>query len=1416
MENKATTFEKGLNKDASPIKQPKSTYRFALNSVLETSTGNISDVSSEEGNVICSELNEGDIIKGFVILDDNSKVLFIKNTITDTNTIYLEDTNCKLTTVMSSACFGWDDSLRIDAQYRLYKGCERVIYFTDGDNPIYRINLDSLIDYVPSSVINDNTIPSNSDKINYTNANDAWECNLFRLDRDELYPSIDIESIRNSGGSLEVGTYQFAIRYLDNDLNPTQWLFITNPVPIVFQNTNTNYFNIRGGIAGDGTTESTGGDQNLPPTNKSINLLISNIDTRYSYYQLAVLQSTDTINKTSQVYIKPEVNITSDIDEYLFVGKNSNEDIAATLEEILAQRASIYTAKHLHQNNNRLILSNVSDKNYDWSRFQIKASQIGSKYVTEALEKEVYTESVKSDKGYYYNRTYMRDEVYAFAIVWVFKNGQESPAFHIPGRPINWNPVNNTSLPSDWDTEIIEPQEDSAPNIVNFRFLPEDEQESHVRWRSYNTAYSFGDGTGLMSYYQIDNVYPDIRDCNGNSIWGVDIKGDELANRKIRHHKFPNSALEKYQDWDNIYPIGVEFFNIESPEEYANDIQGYYIVREQRTEVNKTIYDKGILDNTLRLTGEDRWIYLRSGTTLDNNGSFADFELKVFHSPRTYINRDFLRGNYLNIEGGWSTFLNQTLSTRVSQWTGQNSEVEALVMWHDFDSPNFASDYFVSTRLISEARYCDRMPGRVNDNEPVRVEIDGKAFFNYLASTHVYLNAIHADLVTFHMIYASNKVYKDVYTNLFNLKYIKTHSNIISSSTSNSGSVYGGDTFISKMDITFQDFDVSRTLLTAYVESEINMDLRHGTDDVIIGEVFTGDFFAFGATNPLSNLSMDIDTYMFRHQAEDLQEYIESGVTARDFVCEDPLEYNIDFSRTNDQRVYFPIPNGYDYCSDCINEYPYRIYYSERSFQEETVDNYLAILPNNYSDIMGDQGPITNMFVDKDRLFVHSNKALWNIQTRPNEISTTENTIFVGAGDFLSIPPRKIISTDYGYGGSNQKWATVTTEHGTFFCDSNQGKVFLFGSSFEEISANGMMSFFEQNLSIGFVNKFKELTNKSFPNIDGINSSSVGIIATYDPRYKRYILHKKDYDFTEEYMQLFAGILSHDEALNTNVFNNTILYFEPTDKKFYIKSPSFLEPQQIDFNNKEVFVNKSWTLSYNTFFKCWVSFHSYMPNIMYNDAQTYFSFVNKSRYTWKHSAHNYNTYYNYKHPMIIEYVESSNPAVEKIYGSIYYVSEVKKYLAEHKSYIELSNTTFDKFFCYTRDQITSTNNIVLKSQSPYSTISSDTQVSYASRVDNSFRLSKNIKDIAINRNIEPLLTSSWSEQEYFESFNVDGLGNGYIDVVPNSNARDINKNVYERANMKDKYMIVRLFFNSEEPLLMSLQFSNNFVIQKIR
>ena len=844
--------------------------------------------------------------------------------------------------------------------------------------------------------------------------------------------------------------------------------------------------------------------------------------------------------------------------------------------------------------------------------------------------------------------------------------------------------------------------------------------------------------------------------------------------------------------------------------------------------------------NTERITFFGNFDGNGTGTGSFNN-VFDNFDYQIYSSPKGYFKRDFVRGSYINFEGAWNQIavLNTTLTNIYSSNTDRNSEIEVYLYWDEYTSNFITSNpYQLITRNIAQHVYVDAIPESLFDGSsvtPTRTVVEADpvygAFYNYLVSTHLSVMYMPGTTEFGHMInlrlpnYVSQKVFKDVYSNLFSLRYIKTHVNL-ESPTESSKTVFGGDIFISKFEWSYQDYDRSRIFNSAYVESEINTDLKHGSDDVC-DQVFKGSWFADDLYNfnlipsnvSVANavLNLDIDDYIFRFHVQDYPPYTESDTSPNNFVCKDPFFYNDDFSKENSQRQYASLPINFDYCSNCLNEFPYRIYYSQQSFQEETTDNYISFLPNNYSDLMGDQGPISNMFVDKDSLYVHCNKAIWNIQTKPNEIQANESTIYLGTGELLSIPPRKMVSTDYGYAGSNQKWATVVTEHGTFFADTNLGKVFLLGKGLEEVSNTGISSFLEENLEIFFLNEFNTLTGLNFPNTHALNHNSIGLIAVYDPRYKRYILHKKDFGFTDLFNQYYVGEFENADSIQSIL--PYFIYYNTSEGKFYRINNSGEEEQviELDFRDGLYFINKSFTVSYNAMTKSWVSFHSYMPTYMYNDANTFYSFVASSGNTYRHGGRlNYQEFYGTKHPYVIEYVAKSDKLTEVIFGSIKYISTVTRYDSNTKNNIEISNKTFDEFYCYTRDQITSSNSIVLKSLNPYSTISADRDISYAARVDNSFRISKNIKDIAINRNTESLLSKRWLDSTYSSYFNTDNLGNGYIDYVPNENARDLNKSVYSRANMKDKYMRVRLFFNPSEPLRMSLQVSSNFTADKQR
>ena len=65
------------------------------------------------------------------------------------------------------------------------------------------------------------------------------------------------------------------------------------------------------------------------------------------------------------------------------------------------------------------------------------------------------------------------------------------------------------------------------------------------------------------------------------------------------------------------------------------------------------------------------------------------------------------------------------------------------------------------------------------------------------------------------------------------------------------------------------------------------------------------------------------------------------------------------------------------------------------SFQEEKTDNYRMFLPNNYRDIEGETGEITNIFRLYNNLFAHTEEALWRMGRNYQERVTDNIVSFI-------------------------------------------------------------------------------------------------------------------------------------------------------------------------------------------------------------------------------------------------------------------------------------------------------------------------------------------------------------------------------------------------------------------------------------
>ena len=627
--NNITPVGGALYTDSSLSSQPSNTNRFALNAVSETEDGDLGFTSNERGTSVCAALpeawNNNHVVVGHINLLNDEAILFLapkSNALGNDFSIIAKQTkDCKIEVLIKARCLSFSPHKHIKGKWRLLNGCETVIYFVDGVNTDKAINLSRLGNY---TLINPLTQePYTAEEANLSN---LWNCNLMKLEADYLHPCIELQQVNPSGGKLEMGMYQFAVQYSDNSQNLSNFTTVSDNIPI------TEY--ISNGISTDNYNQIEGGDSTLEnATNNSISITIKDLDPNYPFFNLAVIE---TINGTSNAYQIATLETQNTIN-YTYRG-TTNNSIPILLTDISINNVTYESSETLEIAENRLFRANLKEKNINWGKFQQQANNIRSYYFTKPLwwsKGDVYR-GAKDANVYFDTKSYMRDEVYAFAVVWIFNDGTESPAFHIPGREKNKYPtgveipftsepcIHNrfaSLLPGQWDSSALSDSHDEV-SLIN----------TDERWQIYNTAlrtYPSGTTTsldtpgydiyapsedrdhlptndytkGVLAYFESDLNYPDDS-CDGERIY---------PEGKIRFHKMPDTTLEPhfttvavssevFGDYNDQFTLqlGVDFENIIPPSDYADQIQGYYIVRSQRDGTNKTVIDKGIVYHNVK------------------------------------------------------------------------------------------------------------------------------------------------------------------------------------------------------------------------------------------------------------------------------------------------------------------------------------------------------------------------------------------------------------------------------------------------------------------------------------------------------------------------------------------------------------------------------------------------------------------------------------------------------------------------------------------------------------------------------------------------------------------------------------------------------------------------------------------------
>ena len=609
-------FLKGLFKDTAPLDQPAGTWRYAKNMILNDTAG---AVSNEGGNELSGYLGDpvvdsfyrtiGDPDAKLVgkVQVDNDKVVLFSINVTQFNSGQAHFSeigiwvNGKYSVLFRpninnfpTHLLNFNTNYPIEGTFKIDSKGDLVVYWTDDTNPPRAFNVSRQERWLTNNVTTVDPYewlygidPSTShlDHLNLLNLfpNSGPIPHIFL--HDIYWADPTFQKSVTTGGGLLTGVYHLGLAYVDDDQVATNYLSISNPVSIVDEYDHTVPTNKKDG--------AKAGSQ----TSKAIKWKVTNLNTDYKYMRPVIIRKMGEATEAFKLNTI-EINLDKHGDqEITFSGLEGFTP--SSVEDVIIDTTSYETAKTINQLDGVLYLGNLTgskDLGYQKYANNIKLSaktkifyNFDTFYATidnlqtgfgqsevnvfngeyrkvDASQSYRYIPNIYSWKGY------QRDEIYAFYIAFILKDGSVSYAYHIPGRAPNLNRQEidgNAALSTYNGKKIYEHSSlgddgnGSADNLItnsadllsgnNTRVY----EDLHNLSAAYSRNFHFFDTSGEsgsrdMNYWEnATEYYPNT---DNYDIWDEtgkigSLRNDGIYNTtdiNVRHHHFPSNANKDF------------------------------------------------------------------------------------------------------------------------------------------------------------------------------------------------------------------------------------------------------------------------------------------------------------------------------------------------------------------------------------------------------------------------------------------------------------------------------------------------------------------------------------------------------------------------------------------------------------------------------------------------------------------------------------------------------------------------------------------------------------------------------------------------------------------------------------------------------------------------------------------------------
>lgn len=976
--------------------------------------------------------------------------------------------------------------------------------------------------------------------------------------------NIRYEEWLGNGGNLLSGTYQFAYQLGTSDGALSSWSYVTTPTPLVpppYPGTTIRSY------------QTYQGSASTVNTTKAIVVLIEGIDTNFSTIRVAFIHSTSLL-ATDLPILFFDGAVTGSTMEFTLRGGENLEILTA--DDLKQINISFDTAATLDIEKNRLFLGNVKTSSLDFT-FD---STTGNIPLVKTIQYLVPSD-VNDDPT---NINYSNNGI----------NGHPELQANISSgliRPEQWYEVITGSITYNAVTYVanVNPYFQGVSTSTNY--TGSGIVEAIIRIQKY---------TGTFDHIPIINDWSDTKGMAvstflksywrgetyrfGILVW--DKKGNPSFVRWIDDKLMPeqyqatepdtgaplgfvntpggNSAgdarlLDYYTGLSSkdaiLRHIGISINNLDLNKisdslgvplnELDQHIDGFSIVRAKR---DATIYAQGIMYQTLVNTDDGNSVLAPVyGENLSNKYTFTqpntylvyapDFEFGFLGQPSIQQNDQIKTITYLTYpiapqqETQFRNYYEKMYETTSppepqgvckqlgetnSLVIGQGASVNIGQIGVNYGGSTLFNNvaFDPSNRAAVGAKTQLIVTGDNDNFSPSNTSINSKPLINFIRpNANPYGGKSDASKANTQYIYCGHYQKMDVDF----MTYLIGNGGIV-----NDIEVFGGDCFV-------QIFDIARTLKRNNPGTTQDTCLGNGTLFPI--ESVMNTFLREG-----NHLSKD-GTWGNQSPANPngLNYNGGSGVDGgaipskfEDFI------YNGVYSYEETLIQYPALPINF-----IENEkFGYRVYYSNQKINGEFFDSFKIFGANNFIDLDGWAGDITNLRVKDDKLFYWQNHSFGYIPV--NERATLSGGVLgapttIGEGG---------VAQRYDelkkYYGNQHQWGLCETEDSFVWFDARR-KAFChadMGGGIVELSTiKGLISFFTNNVSGNVVTHDNPV-------------NGMGITAAYDSRFREVVM-------------VFKGTTPFDNIIGTNFtigFNNLHKYFSA----FY----SFVPPMMIEFNNR--------------------------------------------------------------------------------------------------------------------------------------------------------------------------------------------------------------------------------------------------------